>query len=63
LIVFGDGDPLYPVSLSFELRAAIPRSHLWIVPNAGHAPVFGDQASQFTERALPFLQGAWSRND
>ena len=60
LIVFGDRDPLYPVSLSFELRAAIPRSHLWVVPNAGHAPVFGDHAPEFAARALPFLRGAWS---
>lgn len=58
LIVFGDRDPLYPVSLAFELRAAIPRSHLWVVPNAGHAPVFGDAAAPFAATALSFL-GGW----
>jgi pimeloyl-ACP methyl ester carboxylesterase len=41
LIVFGDSDPLYPVSLAFELRSAIPDSSLWVVPNGGHGPVFG----------------------
>jgi pimeloyl-ACP methyl ester carboxylesterase len=61
LIVFGDCDPLYPVSLAFELRAAIPRSHLWVVPNAGHGPVFGDRAPLFAATALAFLQGGWSR--
>jgi pimeloyl-ACP methyl ester carboxylesterase len=56
LIVFGDHDPLYPVSLSFELRAAIPRSYLWVMPNAGHAPVFGEHAAAFAERALAFVR-------
>ena len=61
LIVFGDRDPLYPVSLAFELRSAIPRAHLWVVPNAGHAPVFGEHAPHFAATALPFLRGAWPR--
>jgi pimeloyl-ACP methyl ester carboxylesterase len=60
LIVFGDRDPLYPVSLAFELRAAIPRSHLWVIPNAGHSPVFGEAARHFTDTALSFLRGEWS---
>ena len=59
LIVFGDRDPLYPVSIAFELHAAIPRSHLWVVPDGGHGPVFGDQAPRFAETALSFLSGAW----
>jgi pimeloyl-ACP methyl ester carboxylesterase len=59
LIVFGDRDPLYPVSLAMELRAAIPRSHLWVVPNAGHGPVFGDHAAPFVSTALAFLRGQW----
>jgi pimeloyl-ACP methyl ester carboxylesterase len=60
LIVFGDRDPLYPVSLAFELHCAIPKSHLWVVPNGGHGPVFGDRASRFAETALSFLRGEWS---
>lgn len=56
LIVFGDRDPLYPVSLAFELHAAIPRSSLWVVPGGGHGPVFGDHASRFSETALSFLR-------
>jgi len=59
LIVFGDRDPLYPVSLAFELRDSIPRSHLWVVPNGGHVPVFGDLAPRFAETALSFLRGEW----
>jgi pimeloyl-ACP methyl ester carboxylesterase len=61
LIVFGDRDPLYPVSLAFELRQAIPRSHLWVVPNGGHGPVFGEAAPQFSSTALAFLRGDWRR--
>ena len=59
LIVFGDRDPLYPVSLAIELRRAIPRSYLWVVPNGGHGPVFGDLAPQFRTTALAFLRGEW----
>jgi pimeloyl-ACP methyl ester carboxylesterase len=59
LIVFGDRDPLYPVSLAFDLRQAIPRSYLWVVPNGGHGPVFGDAAPAFRAAALPFLRGEW----
>jgi pimeloyl-ACP methyl ester carboxylesterase len=58
LIVFGDRDFLYPVSLAFDLHAAIPRSHLWVVPNGGHGPVFGPHAARFAETALAFLRGA-----
>ena len=59
LIVFGDRDPLYPVSLAIELHRAIPRSYLWVVPNGGHGPVFGDLAPRFRETALAFLRGEW----
>ena len=59
LIVHGDRDPLYPVGLAAELFGAIPRSNLWIVPNGGHGPIFGNLAPQFTETSLAFLRGEW----
>jgi len=59
LIVFGDRDPLYPVSLAFELYSAIPKAYLWVVPNGGHGPVFGDAAPRFAKTALSFLRGEW----
>jgi pimeloyl-ACP methyl ester carboxylesterase len=59
LIVFGDRDPLYPVTVATELQTAIPRSYLWVVPNGGHGPVFGPAKSLFAETALAFLGGAW----
>jgi pimeloyl-ACP methyl ester carboxylesterase len=64
LIVFGDrehfqGEPMYPVSLAFELHAAIPRSFLWVVPNGGHGPIFGPLAPAFAATAITFLRGGW----
>lgn len=60
LIVFGDRDFLYPVSLAVELRDAIPRSWLWVVPNGGHGPVFGPLAQAFVRTALAFLAGRYA---
>jgi pimeloyl-ACP methyl ester carboxylesterase len=59
LIVFGDRDPLYHVSLATELRDAIPRSWLWVVPNGGHGPVFGQSAPLFVQIATAFLRGEY----
>jgi hypothetical protein len=64
LIVFGDrenfgGEPMYPVSLAFELHAGIPRSFLWVVPNGGHGPIFGPHAAPFASTAMAFLRGDW----
>jgi pimeloyl-ACP methyl ester carboxylesterase len=60
LIVFGDRDPLYPVSLAMELRQSIPHSSLWVVPNGGHGPIFGSAAEPFRSTALAFLRGEWA---
>jgi pimeloyl-ACP methyl ester carboxylesterase len=59
LIVHGDRDPFYPASLALEMYTAIPRSYLWIVPNGGHGPIFGDMSTHFVETALAFLRGEW----
>ncbi len=56
LIVHGDRDPLYPAHLALEMFTAIPRSSLWIVPNGGHGPIFGEMAERFVETALRFLR-------
>jgi pimeloyl-ACP methyl ester carboxylesterase len=60
LIVFGDRDFLYPVSLAFELHAAIPRSFLWVVPNGPHGPIFGAHAPAFVATVTAFLKGEWT---
>ena len=56
LIVQGDRDPLYPVELSVEMAKAIPRSSLWIVPDAGHGPVLGARWPEFLKAAAEFLR-------
>lgn len=56
LIVHGDRDPLYPVELAVELYRAIPNAALWVVPNGGHGPIFGEQAAPFVTTATAFLQ-------
>jgi pimeloyl-ACP methyl ester carboxylesterase len=61
LIVHGDRDLLYPVALAAEMHAAIPRSHLWVIPNGGHGPIFGEMARPFARAALAFLNGEWER--
>ena len=60
LIVHGDRDPLYPVGLAMGMYAAIPRSYLWIVPNGGHGPIFGEMSGRFVKTALAFLRGEWA---
>ena len=59
LVVHGDRDPLYPVEMAMELFRSIPASHLWIVPNGGHGPIFGPMAPAFVQTALSFLRGDW----
>ena len=58
LIVEGDRDPFYPVEISVEMAKAIPRSSLWIVPNAGHGPIGGERWPEFTKTALAFLRAS-----
>ena len=56
LIVQGDRDPLYPLEISVEMARAIPRSSLWIVPNAGHGPIGGGYWPEFLRTAISFLR-------
>jgi pimeloyl-ACP methyl ester carboxylesterase len=56
LIVQGDRDPLFPLDISIEMYKAIPNSALWIVPNGGHGPIFGDAADYFKKTAISYLK-------
>lgn len=56
LIVQGDRDPMYPVQLSVDMAKAIPRSALWVIPNAGHGPVIGEKWPEFIKTAAAFLR-------
>jgi pimeloyl-ACP methyl ester carboxylesterase len=55
LLVAGDRDPLYPIELAVELYRGISQASLYVVPNGGHGPIFGDEREPFVARALPFL--------
>jgi len=55
LIVYGDRDPIYPVEMALEMYRAIPYSSLWVVPNGGHGPIFGEFTPGFVQIAVPFL--------
>ena len=55
LVVHGDRDPLYPVELAVELLRGIPDAALWVVPNGGHGPIFGDQAPPFVDAVRRFF--------
>ena len=65
LIVHGDRDPLYPINLAMEMYGAIPRSYLWVIPNGGHGPIFGEHTGsgestqRFSDTALAFLRDEW----
>lgn len=62
LIVHGDRDQFFPVSIPVEMYRAIPHSYLWVVPNGTHKPdwVFAEaHAGAFAKAALEFLSGAW----
>jgi pimeloyl-ACP methyl ester carboxylesterase len=56
LIVYGDRDPLYPVEMAVEMYRAIPNSALWVLPKAGHGPVFAEASAQFAQTSLVFLK-------
>jgi pimeloyl-ACP methyl ester carboxylesterase len=59
LIVHGDRDSFFPVAIPTEMYEAIPRSYLWIIPNGGHVPIFGDLLPSFMKRSGEFLRGDW----
>jgi len=61
LILHGDRDPFFPVSIPVEQYKAIPSSYLWIVPNGGHVPLLGSERGRdmLAWVVLPFLAGEW----
>ena len=60
-VVHGDRDEFFPVSIPVEMYRSIPKSYLWIIPNGGHVPIFGENEATFTEKALAFLNGDWQK--
>lgn len=60
LIVHGDRDEFFPVSIPVEMYLAIPQAYLWVVPNGDHIPIFEQHAEGFTRAASAFLRGEWA---
>lgn len=56
LIVHGDRDEFFPVSIPVAMYQAIPGSALWIVPQGDHVPIFGDRAPAFLKAVRAFLR-------
>ena len=55
LIVHGDRDPFFPVSIAVDMYRGMPHSYLWVVPNGDHVPIY-QEAAQFTRTSLEFFK-------
>jgi len=63
LIVQGDRDQFFPVSVAVEMYNSIPKSYLWVVPNSGHGAGLGETKNLeiFIDKVLNFLSGDWEK--
>jgi pimeloyl-ACP methyl ester carboxylesterase len=64
LIVHGDRDEYFPLSIPLQMHGSIPGAHLWIVPHSDHGLLRETFASgvgkeMFLHTALAFLRGEW----
>jgi pimeloyl-ACP methyl ester carboxylesterase len=57
LVIHGDRDAFFPVSIPIQMYESIPNSALWIVANANHVPIFQEYQPEFVRMALKFLSG------
>ena len=55
LIVHGDRDEFFPAEIPLAMYRGIPGSALWIVPDGGHIPIFGEWAEAFRREVTRFL--------
>ena len=55
LIVHGDRDEFFPVSIPIAMYQSIPGAELWIVPGGTHAPTAGAEESAFESEVETFL--------
>ena len=61
LVIHGDRDPFFPVSIPVGVYEAIPESFLLVFPNLGHEPFPRDTAGRryYVESLLRFFRGEW----
>jgi pimeloyl-ACP methyl ester carboxylesterase len=62
LLVHGDRDWCFPVTMVAEIHDAIPNAHLWVIPNGAHWPIRGGLVPLFIETTLAFLEGRWEEH-
>ena len=55
LIIHGDRDEFFPVTIPVEMYRSIKLSELWIVPRGDHVPIYGPQAPEFLRVVTEFL--------
>jgi pimeloyl-ACP methyl ester carboxylesterase len=55
LLVWGDRDPLVPSQFAEKMRASIERSHLVVLPNAGHVAMW-EAPERFNAEVLAFFE-------
>lgn len=63
LIVHGDRDEFFPVTIPVTMYSAIPNSELWIVPGGDHSPTAGATRAVFLETVTGFLAKKVARPD
>lgn len=59
LLVHGDNDWCFPVTMAAEIHEAIPNVYLWVVPNGAHWPIHGERVPLFIDTTHAFFQGRW----
>ena len=57
LIIHGDRDEFFPVSIPVEMYQSIPNAYLWVVPNGGHGGLLNTPGMM--ENLLNFLGNEW----
>lgn len=55
LIIHGDRDEFFPVSIPVAMYQSIPSAELWIVPGGSHSPTAGAAESAFVAEVERFL--------
>jgi len=63
LIVQGDRDQFFPVSVAIEMYNSIPKSYLWVLPNSGHDAGLRETENReiFIAEVLDFFNGNWGK--
>jgi pimeloyl-ACP methyl ester carboxylesterase len=56
LIIHGDRDPFFPVSIPVAMYQSIPDAELWIVPGGTHSPTAGAEEPAFVKEVENFLR-------